>query len=318
MENTGNPAFQPFGPGSPFTEDATPQWYIASGSKWVGPLTAADVYQRVISSEITWAHYVWKPGQADWKRICDIDTFQKAVPPVPPPNVQTQVQSQVQVVAQAQAATAAAPSPTLPPAPSSAAVATPKAPEAAVQLNERVWFLNYDQAQFGPFSEEEVGRMLQNGKIHARVYAWRNGMKDWLKLEHVETFSSQFPSSPPVEQVKKQTPPPIRAQDQRKAPRRPLVARLLMASDQEDSVNVGICRDISIGGMQVLTDRVPKGGVGAKIKLNVSPSEGELPPFVAEGLIVRILEDGRGFSFRFERLSADAKKSIEQHISSPE
>ena len=61
----------------------SPHWYIALGSRWVGPLSASDVYQKVLGQEISWAHFVWRPGQADWKRICDVPTFQGAVPAVP-------------------------------------------------------------------------------------------------------------------------------------------------------------------------------------------------------------------------------------------
>jgi hypothetical protein len=57
--------------------------------------------------------------------------------------------------------------------------------------------------------------------------------------------------------------------------------------------------------------------------MNVSPSGtgkpvGMIEPFVAEGVIVRLLEDGRGFSFRFERLTDGARKTIETYIKSVE
>jgi hypothetical protein len=39
-----------------------------------------------------------------------------------------------------------------------------------------------------------------------------------------------------------------------------------------------------------------------------------LNPFVAEGVIVRVLEDGRGFSFRFEGLSRESQEAIERYI----
>jgi hypothetical protein len=69
--------------------------------------------------------------------------------------------------------------------------------------------------------------------------------------------------------------------------------------------------------MQVLTDQVP-GPVGTKLKLNVSPAgKGKkLDAFIAEGEIVRILEDGRGYSFRFTQLAPAARKSIESYIQS--
>jgi hypothetical protein len=84
-----------------------------------------------------------------------------------------------------------------------------------------------------------------------------------------------------------------------------------------DRIIVGVGRDISIGGMQVLGDYVPT-KVGAKLKLNVSPPEITNPtfqPFVAEGVVVRVHDDRRGFSFRFDELSTSARQIIERLIS---
>ncbi len=292
MENTGNVHF----------EDDTPQWYIASGEQWVGPLAASDVYQKVLDQEITLAHFVWKPGQAAWQRICDTKTFQSAVPALP---------AAKPVVKKASPAKRVAP----PPAPS----------------EEKTWFLFYNDSQFGPFSNEEISRFISVGKVHKQVYAWKDGMEGWEKLGMVLEFSDAFNDAP-----KGPKPPaapraggapagakkgPISAVpgDKRQAPRSPMIARLLLANS--DSVSVAMCRDVSIGGMQVLTDRIP-GAVGARIKMNVSPPKSKgtgggavkFAPFVAEGTIVRHLEDGRGFSFRFTKLSDAARRSIETYI----
>ena len=50
------------------------------------------------------------------------------------------------------------------------------------------------------------------------------------------------------------------------------------------------------------------------IRINVHPTDPSLPSFVTEGEIVRVLEDGRGFSFRFNRLTDDARKAIQTYI----
>jgi hypothetical protein len=308
MENTGKVLF----------EDDTPHWYIALGSRWVGPLSAADVYQKVLAQEISWAHFVWRPGQPEWKRICDVPTFQGAVPAVPTskPTIKT--------------APAKAPSgPGHPP--------KPKPPE------ERSWFLFYNDSQFGPFSTDEISRFLRVGKIHGRVHIWKDGMADWERIESIELFEDDAAEAKRVRAARKegqepdgaaasgtktgtklekskktQKPQSSGASEQRKAPRRPLVARILMADHQ--ALTVAICRDISVGGMQVLTDRIP-GQPGARIRMNVSPAGGRnargtrlIEPFVAEGVIVRILEDGRGFSFRFEKLPEQSRQVIEDYI----
>ena len=308
-----------------FGEDAS-QWYVAVGQKWIGPMSASDIYEKVASHELTLAHFAWKKGQTDWKRICDIKTFQSLGPHEPQKAAQKQFQSEVsaQTVASRSEGMASGKSagPSVRPA---AAGRRPAGPAAFLSSCEtRTWYLNQNQAQLGPFSTEEITRFLKTGKINGRVHAWRDGMKNWDRLEQVPEFralaASALLARPAAAQGSKigHGGDKIQENEQRYHPRRPLVAKILM-SDQE-TVIVGVCRDISIGGLQVLTETVP-GAIGTKIKMNISPSSNEagepIESFVAEGVIVRILEDGRGFSFRFNRLADRARQAIESYIESP-
>lgn len=281
MENTEKVLF----------EDDTPHWYIAMGDRWNGPLAASDVYERVTSGEITWAHYVWKPGQAEWKRLCDVKTFQAAVPSLPAKKLRNEVTeiSKPDVRSGGKATKAKSSS------------------KQSALKEDRSWFLYYNDTQFGPFTEEEILRFLSVGKINPRVHAWKGGMPNWIRLRDLEPFKSG--GSAQAGPVVKTATMKERRKEQREAPRRPMVARILLHNNK--NVTEAMCRDISVGGMQVLTDVIP-GTVGSKIKLNVS--SGALDPFVAEGEIVRILEDNRGFSFRFSGLSDSAKRAIEKYI----
>ena len=183
---------------------------------------------------------------------------------------------------------------------------------------------------------------MRVGKIHGRVHTWKDGMADWERLETIDAFEEDVAEAKRVRAERKAGPggepagsaaaksaatkaaraekAAEKASDKRKAPRRPLVAKILMADHQQ--LIVAICRDISVGGMQVLTDRIP-GEPGARIKMNVSPASAraakgakgkDIEPFVAEGVIVRILEDGRGFSFRFDKLPERSRQVIEDYI----
>ncbi len=283
MENTDKILF----------EDKSPQWYVALGERWIGPLAAAEVYEKILNQEITWAHYVWKAGQKEWQRICDTETFQAAVPRQPKEQPKP-------VVKQASRA--------------------PRAPQNFSE--EKNWFLHYNDTQFGPFSQSEVDRFLRIGKLHGRVNAWKNGMEGWALLERISAFADAVEESKKARAAKKSGAPaaPSAPKEQRKGPRSPLVAKIFLARDPSTSgsVIVGVCRDISVGGMQVLAEKSP-GKAGERVKMNVSPageSHGKIQPFVAEGVIVRQLEDGCGFSFRFDQLSDHAKRSIEEYIGS--
>src|SRR5947209_6516008 len=82
MENSGSVLF----------ENDDLQWYVAVGERWMGPLTAQEVYQKVTSGEVTWAHYIWRMGLAEWTRICDITPFRSAVPKSPPKSIPLEIE----------------------------------------------------------------------------------------------------------------------------------------------------------------------------------------------------------------------------------
>ena len=264
-----------------FGKGSKPEWFLAVNDQSVGPLRASDILERIAAGSVTYFHYVWKEGFTDWKRICDVEELQSAKPKAPTKRP--------------------------PPMPKSAAPTVKKAEPRVSQANQpKEWFLFYNDTQFGPFSKSEVAAYLQLGKIHGKIHVWKDGLDAWTVMSEVAELKDLAAAA------KKSEAKPV---DRRKASRKPLVARIMMANDS--SVVAAVCRDISVGGMQVLTDQIP-GKVGSKIKMNVSSagkkSSKALAPFVAEGVIVRMLEDGRGFSFRFEKITAEARKSIESFI----
>lgn len=303
MENTTTMRFK----------DQTPKWFVAIGSESMGPMTAAEVYQKVEQGELTWVHYIWTPGAKDWKRICDEETFKAAMPAPPKQEIKEQVAEQVRPEVRKVKSRPVAPPP----------------PE-----DDKPWFIYQEHTQYGPFQIEEILRQLEVGSITTRTHVWQEGRTGWERLERVEEFQAALrpkvaaPPPPPDEDsgelelqtktsTRKVQPPPKpsaaeRRAEKREAPRAPLMAKIFLTN--EDTVITGLCRDISIGGMQILTDRIP-GAVGTKIKLNVIPSDTpKVKPFVAKGVIVRVLEDGRGFSFRFEKLEARTRGAIESYI----
>lgn len=273
MENTGSALFK----------DDSAKWYVAQGDQWVGPMKASEVFAKLEKGELTPAHYILQKGQKSWKRIVEIPEFQPTMPPPPPPEFLEEVQEQE-------------------------FKKPPKNPSHPV---EKIWYVFYSDTQMGPFSVEEVKRAVDVGTIGPQSMVWKDGMSDWQSMAEVPVFSSAKKVPPPVPKTSVKPAAAAKSADKRGSRRKPLVARIIMAN--KEKVMLGICRDISLGGMQVLTEQIP-GAVGAQLKMNISPPSG-LKPFVAEGEIVRLLEDGRGFSFRFKKLSADAKKAIEKYIS---
>jgi hypothetical protein len=191
-----------------------------------------------------------------------------------------------------------------PPPPKKPELQSPPSPPKKAQVKE--WFLYTQEVQSGPFTEDEVKGLAASAKIDANdSYLWKEGMSEWAHYSEVEGFKSRLVSAAPVASAG--------THEKRQSPRKTMVAQIHLANSTE--VITGVCRDVSIGGMQILCDKIP-GAIGSKIKLNVSPLAGtkDFNPFVAEGVIVRILENHRGFSFRFNQLGSEATQIIQKFL----
>lgn len=261
-------------------DHTNPRYFLVMGGKAVGPLTAQDISERVSSGQCSLLSYIWCEDWDDWKHVYKANDFESLIPAKPE-------KSSIQKLKQRLEEKKKKKSVLHPPL-----------------LDDNQWFLHSGGTQFGPLSTAEVKQAIEDQKIDSRSHIWTEGWPKWKSVTDAKEFASFLKQSPSV-------PPPLKSSERRTSPRRPLVAKLFLHNEKE--VVVAVCRDISIGGMQVLTDHVP-GEVGTKLKLNVSPSGSNVKGFVAEGEIVRVLEDGRGFSFRFLKIASDAKKAIETYL----
>lgn len=156
------------------------------------------------------------------------------------------------------------------------------------------------EVEYGPFSLEILKKLYKEKRINAKTFIFHKSLHGWKILSDVTGFENIF----------EEVPPPIEEKDKRAFKRKPLIARMFIES--HNKVFEGICRDLSIGGMQVLVDNFPA-KVGNKISINVHPDNLE-HHFVASGEVVRVLEGGLGFSFRFIDLNKDAINSINSYI----
>ena len=154
--------------------------------------------------------------------------------------------------------------------------------------------------EYGPYSLDIIKQLYKQNRVSSKTLAFVRGMSDWSFLGEFTDFSEIF----------EEMPPPIEDVDRRKNNRKPFIARMYIESNKK--VYVGVCRDISVGGMQVLVDQIPS-DKGEKISINVHPENTE-HHFVAGGEIVRLLDGGQGFSFRFTELNEDAKDAIQNYL----
>lgn len=157
-----------------------------------------------------------------------------------------------------------------------------------------------DEVEYGPFSVDVLRKLYLENRINAKTFIFSKGLTSWKVLADVDGFESIFNEQPPV----------IEDKDKRAFKRKPLIARMFIQNN--DRVFEGICRDLSIGGMQVLVDNFPA-NVNDQISINVHPENMD-HHFVASGVVVRVLDGGHGFSFRFIDLNKDAISSINSYI----
>lgn len=254
-------------------------YFLALGQKALGPMSLQDIYEKLKKGECSWLHFFWTPGNEDWARIYEINELRTLLPKKPSKKSLEKMKK------------------------SWDGSSTPSLKKPKVELSrllvEDLWFMAFQGQQLGPFPTEEVLFILKKQAFDSPVHLWKKGWPQWRLAQEVDEFKKAFS-------------PSERFVERRKTIRKPLIARLYVHNQKD--LAVGLCRDISLGGLQILTDNIP-GPVGSQVKIHLSQKPADqMPGFLAEGEIVRILEDGKGFSMRFVKLSKEARSAIEAYI----
>jgi hypothetical protein len=262
-------------------------WYYVQKGNRHGPVALEVIQQMVANSDLNTSDYVWKKGFENWKRIKEVPELEEK-----------------------QAAPTPAPAPFKAPEPPKAELG-PKLEFKEVSLktlppDERTIYIRIGNdrglppSDYGPFTVGQLKQLFKESRINGKTMVFVPGMKEFKILGDLPEYQEIFEEAPPV----------IQESDRRESVRKPFVARLFVQNNKK--VFEGICRDISVGGMQILTDDF-KGQAGDRIAINVHPENSDYC-FTASGVVVRILDGNCGFSFRFQGLSDEAKRSVEKYL----
>ncbi len=250
-------------------------WYYVQKGNRQGPVAIEVIESMIQSQDLKLDDYVWKKGFENWKKIREVPELEAKTPVTP------------QIPA------------------------SPKIPFKEVRLkdlreDERIIFVRIgldrgsSSAEYGPFTLKQLKQLFSENRINGKSYLFTSGMREWTLLADLPEYQEIFEEMPPV----------IKESDKRAGLRKPFIARLFIQNNK--NFYEGICRDISIGGMQILIDNF-KGMAGDKITINVHPENSDYH-FTASGVVVRMLEGNSGFSFRFQGLTDEAKNSIEKYL----
>jgi hypothetical protein len=255
------------------------KWYYVQKGNRQGPVAIEVIEQMMINQDLKADDFVWKKGFENWKKIKDVEELNKKdVSPIPditlPPEIKPAQSKEMSL--------------------------------KDLSPDERVLYVRIGTdrgeatSDYGPFSLTQLKQLFKENRINGKTYAFIRGSKEWKILADYQEYQEIFEELPPV----------IKESERRIALRKPFIARLFIQNNK--NLYEGICRDISIGGMQILVDNF-KGLSGDKITINVHPENSDYH-FTAAGVVVRLLEGNSGFSFRFHALSDEAKRAIEKYV----
>ena len=265
------------------------KWYFVQAGERKGPIDKAAMMSLIAAGTLGAEDYVWMKGFESWTKLKEVSELQSAPKVEPKPVV-------------------AEPEPIAEPVSSE--------PEPIVETSNSLKDLAGDgnsvfikigadrgasEVEYGPYSLEVISRLYSENRMNAKTFIFVQGMQNWQILADFDDFEELFEGAPP----------PIKDEDRRANKRKPFIARMYIQNRKD--VFIGICRDISVGGMQVLVDNFP-GDVGERISINVHPENTD-HHFVAAGKIVRLLDGGQGFSFRFLELDSESTSAIKNYLS---
>ena len=155
--------------------------------------------------------------------------------------------------------------------------------------------------EYGPYSLDMIGKLISQKRINHLTEIFTPGMQGWSLIGEIKFFENLLDNQ-------------IESIERRQHPRCPISAKFFLADSEK--FFQGVCRDVSIGGAQVLVANF-SGKVGDEIKLNMHMNDGSFA-FTAKGKVTRSLHRVGGFAMRFIDLSPESIRLIDQYIESYE
>lgn len=247
-------------------------WYYVLKGNRQGPVDQDFILSLIKNQELKDEDFVWKKGFDNWKKVREVNELQ----------VESTPEIKLPEI-----------------------IYTEKKLKDFVPDERVLWIrVGNDRGQapsdYGPFTMKQLKQLFSENRINGKSLLFSQGMKEWKILADFVDYQEVFEEVPPM----------IKEEDRRTSVRKPFIARLFIQNNKK--LFEGVCRDISIGGMQVLLDDF-SGKAGDKITINVHPENSDYH-FTASGVVVRLLEGNAGFSFRFQGLNDEAKKAIDKYL----
>ncbi|MBP5296810.1 MAG: DUF4339 domain-containing protein [Bacteriovoracaceae bacterium] len=269
------------------------KWYYVQDGERQGPVGEEGIASLLKDGTLARDSYVWKKGMKDWAHLADVADLASLLQPAaaaddddPAFGEEFSQESTASMVIEDGA--------------------LPRFNWSAIDTKQKIFMIKTgidrgsNETEYGPFNLAMLQRLLQEKRINLKTLVYTPGMDTWEFLA----------DTPLAAQITTEVPPVIEESERRKATRRPFIAKMFLSDDQQ--VFEGVCRDISIGGLQILVSNVPV-KVGDTVSMNVHPDNTQ-HSFVATGRVVRLLGQGQGLSVRFQNLDEAARTAINAYL----
>ncbi|MFT6069775.1 MAG: hypothetical protein ACJAT2_001688 [Bacteriovoracaceae bacterium] len=255
-------------------------WWYVEGSDRKGPVEESELRSLLETGVLKEDGFIWTKGFENWIKLNEVSELSHLLGKEEAP---AEVRREP-------------------------AIEKPSIDLQSIGENERIFYIktgidrskNELGAEYGPFSIDQLKRLFEENRINDKTYIFTTGMENWTIIADFELFPTI--SGGQISHIE---------EDERRAhTRKPFVANMYF--HDESQLFEGVCRDISIGGLQVLVSNFP-GQINDEVTMNVHPENSEFS-FVATGKIVRILDGNSGFSLRFHSIGDEAKNAISTYL----
>jgi hypothetical protein len=116
--------------------------------------------------------------------------------------------------------------------------------KSLVSSKKKEWYLQAEGAEFGPFNHLEVGRILESKKLNGKIFAWKNGLSNWMEAHSLEQVLAGLSIAERTSKYVIE-----KGFNRRIHVRASMIATVSVTVKGRTSV--GLCLDISAGGLQV-------------------------------------------------------------------
>ena len=257
-------------------------WYYVENNERVGPVDEKNFLDLIKSNVIDSETYVWKKGFDNWIQAKNLDELRNMIPHSSDSDNSDKKNENIE--------------------------------EDNIEFiwenissDDQIFILRVGEdrgieaKEYGPYSLAMISKLIEQKRVNHLTQIFAPGMSDWISLGEVEVFRDSF--SDELEFIERRT-----------TKRCPISARVFLSG--EEHFFQGVCRDISIGGAQILVANF-SGKEGDIVKINMHFEDGSFA-FSATGKVMRLLDRVGGFAMRYTDLSSESINIINNYIESYE